>query len=60
MRDSRDAKVRWLWERMLVSTRPDPSDAGMTWFLVTGDEIEVEVEGNGGRLDYVQLNHATP
>ena len=38
MRDSRDAKVRWLWERMLVSTRPDPSDAGMTWFLVSGDE----------------------
>ena len=38
MRDSREAKVRWLWERMRVSTRPDPSDAGMTYFLVTGDE----------------------
>ena len=38
MRDSRDPKVRFLWERMVVSTRPDPSDAGMTWFLVTGDE----------------------
>jgi len=38
MRDSRDVNVRWLWGRMLVSTRPDPSDAGMTWFLVTGDE----------------------
>jgi len=38
MRDSHEAKVRWLWERMLVSTRPDPSDAGMTWFLVSGDE----------------------
>jgi len=38
MRDSGDANVRWLWERMLVSTRPDPSDAGMTWFLVSGDE----------------------
>jgi len=38
MRDSPDAKVRWLWERMLVSTRPDPSDAGMTYFLVTADE----------------------
>lgn len=38
MRDSRDAKVQWLWERMRVSTRPDPSDAGMTWFLATGDE----------------------
>jgi hypothetical protein len=38
MRDTNDAKVKFLWERMLVSTRPDPSDAGMTWFLVTGDQ----------------------
>jgi hypothetical protein len=38
MRDSRDSKVRFLWERMTASTRPDPSDAGMAWFLATGDE----------------------
>jgi predicted amidohydrolase len=38
MRDSKDARVRWLWEKMLVSTRPDCSDAGMAWFVVTGDE----------------------
>jgi hypothetical protein len=38
MRDSGDAKLRFLWDRMLVSTRPDPSDAGMAYFLVTGDE----------------------
>jgi hypothetical protein len=38
MRDSGDAKVRFLWERLLVSTRPDPSDAGMAYFLVSGDE----------------------
>jgi hypothetical protein len=38
MRDSQDARVRWLWDRMLVSTRPDCSDAGMAWFAVTGDE----------------------
>jgi hypothetical protein len=38
MRDSHEAKVRFLFDRMLVSTRPDPSDAGMTWFLATGDE----------------------
>jgi hypothetical protein len=38
MRDSRDARVRFLWDRMQVSTRPDPSDAGMAYFLVTGDE----------------------
>lgn len=38
MRDSNEARVRWLWERILVSTRPDCSDAGMAWFAVTGDE----------------------
>lgn len=38
MRDSADARVRFLWERMQVSTRPDPSDAGMAYFLMTGDE----------------------
>jgi hypothetical protein len=38
MRDSHDPNVKFLWEKMLVSTRPDPSDAGMAWFLVTGDE----------------------
>jgi hypothetical protein len=38
MRDSKDPNVRFLWERMLISTRPDPSDSGMAWFLVTGDE----------------------
>jgi hypothetical protein len=36
MRDSKDARLRWLWERMLLSTRPDCSDAGMAWFVVTG------------------------
>src|SRR5262249_43496978 len=38
MRDSKDEKLRFLWQRMLVSTRPDPSDAGMAFFLATGDE----------------------
>jgi hypothetical protein len=38
MRDSKDPKVTFLWERVVISTRPDPSDAGMAWFLVTGDE----------------------
>jgi len=38
MRDSKDSKVRFLWHMMVVSTRPDPSDSGMAYFLVTGDE----------------------
>jgi hypothetical protein len=38
MRDSTDSNLQFLWERMRVSTRPDCSDAGMAWFLMTGDE----------------------
>jgi predicted amidohydrolase len=38
MRDARDARVRWLWDRLVISTRPDCSDAGMAWFVATGDE----------------------
>jgi len=38
MRDSHDARLNFLWERTVVSTRPDCSDAGMAWFVVTGDE----------------------
>jgi hypothetical protein len=38
MRDSDDPKVRFLWERMRVTTRADCSDAGMAYFLMTGDE----------------------
>jgi hypothetical protein len=38
LRDSPDPKLQFLWQRMEVSTRPDPSDAGMAYFLATGDE----------------------
>jgi CubicO group peptidase (beta-lactamase class C family) len=38
MRNSQHPRVRWLWDRLQVSTRPDPSDAGMAYFLVSGDE----------------------
>jgi hypothetical protein len=38
LRDSEGPKLKFLWERMRVSTRPDPSDAGMAWYLVTGDD----------------------
>ena len=38
MRDSQDPRTKFLWERMLASTRPDPSDAGMVYFLATGEE----------------------
>ena len=38
MRDSDDPNVRFLWDRMRVTTRADCSDAGMAYFLMTGDE----------------------
>lgn len=55
MRDACDAKVRWLWERMRVSTRPDPADAGMTYFLVTWDE-----ECNPSKLRRLLVDHQRP
>ena len=38
MRDSKDSKVRFLWDRLRATTRADCSDAGMAYFLMTGDE----------------------
>jgi predicted amidohydrolase len=55
MRDSADAEVRFLWERMQVSTRPDPSDAGMAFFLVTGDE-----EADPAKLQRLLDGHVRP
>lgn len=55
LRDSTDPNLRWLWERMLLSTRPDPSDAGMAWFLVTGDET-----CDPAKLKQLLEDHRTP
>ena len=55
MRDATDPKVRFLWERTVVSTRPDPSDAGMTYFLATGD-----VQATPEKLKRLILDHAPP
>jgi len=38
MRDSPVESVRFLWQRMRATGRADCSDAGMAYFLVTGDE----------------------
>jgi hypothetical protein len=38
LRDAADAHLRFLWQRLQVSTRADCSDAGMAYFLMTGDE----------------------
>jgi hypothetical protein len=55
MRDARDAKVRFLWDRMQVSTRPDPSDAGMAYFLMTGDE-----EADPAKLKRLLVDRVVP
>jgi hypothetical protein len=38
---SSDPNLNWLWERLLAVGRPDPSDAGMVFFLFTGSETAV-------------------
>jgi hypothetical protein len=38
MSNSASTGVRFLWDCMQASTRPDCSDAGMAYFLLTGDE----------------------
>jgi hypothetical protein len=55
MRDSDDSRVRFLWERLEVSTRPDPSDAGMAYFLMTGDE-----EASPAKLQRLLADHIVP
>jgi hypothetical protein len=38
MRDSGDARLRWLFTRLEAEQRCDVFDATMTYFLLTGDE----------------------
>jgi hypothetical protein len=38
MRDSQSADVAWLYERLQAMGRPDCSDSGMVYFLLTGNE----------------------
>ncbi len=38
LRDAQDDNLRFLWRRLRAVTRADCSDAGMAYFLMTGDE----------------------
>ncbi|MDA0194482.1 MAG: hypothetical protein O2887_05770 [Bacteroidetes bacterium] len=38
LRDSNKSNLNFLWNRLRVTTRADCSDAGMAYFLMTGDE----------------------
>jgi predicted amidohydrolase len=55
MRDSSEASNNFQWDRMILSTRPDPSDAGMAWFLTTGDE-----ECSPEKLRSLLVDHKPP
>ena len=36
LKNSSDPNLQWLWGRLLLVGRPDPSDAGTAYFLMTG------------------------
>lgn len=38
LKDSQDARLRWIYTRLVSERRCDISDATMTYFLLTGDE----------------------
>jgi hypothetical protein len=54
LRDAVDEKLRFLWERMRATTRADCSDAGMAYFLMTGDEAS-EIDKIRGLLEHRRL-----
>lgn len=39
MRDSTVPKIKYLWTALRRSTVPDPSDAGMIYWLLTSDDL---------------------
>jgi hypothetical protein len=55
MRDSSVDNVRFLWDRVRATTRADCSDAGMAYFLVSGDE-----EGDLVKLRELVEKHKRP
>jgi hypothetical protein len=55
MRDSPVDNVRFLWERVQATTRADCSDAGMAYFLMSGNE-----EGDLIKLRELLENHKRP
>ena len=55
LRDAEDENLRFLWQRLETSTRADCSDAGMAYFLMTGDE-----ESEIGKVRALLEHGATP
>ena len=59
MRDHKDSRVQWLWERGALAERIgpsyikgtyDPSDAGMVWYVLTGATNGGNQKGSGSDL----------
>jgi hypothetical protein len=38
LRDSSEARMRWIYDRMRVTGKPDASDAGVVYYLLTNDQ----------------------
>ncbi len=55
MRDSKDPNLRFIFERLMHYKRADCSDAGMAYFLMTGDE-----EGDIDKLKSLLENKIVP
>jgi hypothetical protein len=55
MRDSSVENVRFLWDRVRATTRADCSDAGMAYFILSGDE-----EGDLTKLRALIESHIVP
>ena len=55
MRDSGNADMRWVFDRIKTTTRADASDAGMTYFLLCGDE-----QGDPAKLKSLLENRRIP
>lgn len=39
MRDSQDARIQFLWTTLVWSRVPDNSDAGVTYYMLTSDDL---------------------
>lgn len=55
LKDSDDPNLNFLWEMLRTTTRADCSDAGMTYFLMTGDE-QPEIS----KLKSLLMDHQKP
>ncbi len=56
MRDSEDKKVRFIWELLEKQAQPDARDAGMAYFLMSGDEVATLPKTKSLIIDKTRIN----